>query len=56
MDLVDLRATSIFLGDLEFTELEHLAGKIGSRAVFLGSGAAWSFAKQTLRLIVKLIL
>jgi hypothetical protein len=56
MDLVDLRARSTFMGDLEFTELGRLARKIGSIAIFLGSGAAWSSAKQALRLIVKLTL
>jgi hypothetical protein len=35
MDLVDLRARSTFMGDLEFTELGRLARKIGSIAIFL---------------------
>jgi hypothetical protein len=34
MDLVDLRARSKFLADLEFMELGCLAGKIRSRSVF----------------------
>ena len=34
MDLVDLRARSKFLADLEFVELGRLARKIRSRSVF----------------------
>ena len=37
MDLEDLRARSTFLTDMEFAELDRLARKIRSRAVFLSS-------------------
>lgn len=49
MDLVDLRARSMFFADLKFAELDRLAEKTGSRAFFFGSGATWSSAKQALR-------
>ena len=40
----------MFFEDLEFLEMRCLAKKIWSGAVFLGSGAAWSHTKHTLRL------
>lgn len=48
MDMMDLRARFKFSMDLEFAELDRLARKTQSGAVFLGSGAAWSSAKQAL--------
>jgi hypothetical protein len=55
MDLVDLRARSTFLVDLEFAELARLAEKIGSGAVILGSRATWSSAKHPLNTVFFLV-
>jgi hypothetical protein len=50
MDLVELRARSMDLVDLEFLELWCLAGKKMERSCFCGFGAAWSSPKHALML------